>query len=281
MAAYDFGYYLGFRAKPKQAVRSRKENRVRFECESVEDRVVLSHMGPKLPAVQGSFATSGQFGSLTTQAAKGADLIGALRDLGIVVTGSSFGTACTPTTSTTTDATLSALLDNLRTALDKLATDSQALAAKSAVTVADISALSSDMKAIRDAGMSISADSLKTVVNQIALAVAGDSDLTQARAGFTALFDGSSLSQETIDKTFDDIVTVIDHSGVTVDDLNVIAADKAAIDAANQALKDAGYDPVRGKQGRGRNITSNVSKSTGSASTFASIGRSRKFAHGR
>lgn len=224
---------------------------------------------------------SERFDPATSQAARGADLIGALRDLGIVVSGTSLRPSCAPPTSTTSDATLTTLLDNLNTAIDKLSTDSQALAAKSAVTVADISALTSDMKSIHDAGVTVTADSLKTVMNQIALAVAGGSDLTQAKADFTALFDGTSLTQETIDKTFGDLVTLIDHSAVTVDDLNLIAADKAAVDSATQALKDAGYDPIRGKHGRGKPVTSTLSGTTSSTSSIAAIGRARRFAHGR
>lgn len=281
MTAYDFAYYLGFRMKPNSGGQTRKDHCLRLDCESVEDRVVLSHMGAKPPAFQGAVMASGQFGSLTSQAAKGADLIGALRELGIVVSGASFGSACTPPTSTTTDATLNALLENLTSAIDKLSTDSQALAAKSGVTVADISALTSDMKAIRGGGVSISADSLKTVLNKIALAVAGGTDLTQSKSDFTALFAGSSLTQETIDKTFDDLVTVIEHSAVTVEDLNLIAADKAAVDAAAQALKDAGYDPVRGKHGRAKPVTSTIAKTTSATASIAAIGRARRFAHGR
>lgn len=279
MTAFDFAYYLGFRVKPKPGGKPRKDHRVRLECESVEDRVVLSQMGARPLAFRGADIASSHYGTSTYQAAKGVDLIGALRELGIVVSGSSLRASCAPPTSS--DATLTTLLDNLKTALDKLSTDSQALAAKSAVTVADISALTSDMKAIRDAGVTVSADSLKSVLNQIAFAVAGDSDLTQVKADFTALFDGTSLAQETIDKTFSDLVTVIDHSAVTVDDLNLIAADKAAVDTATQALKDAGYDQVRGKHGRAKPLNSTLTGTSGSTTSIAAIGRARRFAHGR
>ena len=282
MTAYDFAYYLGFRMKPESGVKPRKDHRVRLECESVEDRVVLSHMGGKPLAFHGSEAASSQFGSFTSNDARGSDMIRALRELGIVVSGDSLKAACAPPTSTTTsDSTLTPLLDSLQSALAKLSTDRQALAAKSAVTAADISTLTSDMKAIPNAGVTVPADSLKSVVNQITLAVAGGSDLTQAKTEFTALFNGTSLTQETIDKTFGDLVTVIEHSAVTVDDLNLIAADKAAVESATQALKDAGYDPVHGKHGRARSLASILTGSSISASSILAIGRPRRYPHGR
>jgi hypothetical protein len=282
MSAFDLSYYLGFRSKPKPTVQRRNDFRATVGCESVESRIVLTRFGPMSMGINGFGIGAANVSSMVPRQANGSDLLGVLQDIGIVVSGASFGHGCAPQSSTSTDSAMQTLLDNLKTSLDKLATDSQALAAKSAVTVSDISALTTDMKAIREAGVVLDAAATKTVFSALTQAVAGDADLTQVRADFAALFANSSVSQETIDKTFDDLIVLIDHSGVTTDDLNLIATDKAAVETARQALKDAGYEAGQGvRHGRGKLGNPLNSNSVISLTSGGSFARSRRFGRGR
>ncbi len=238
---------LSIRRSPSRGKPSRKNPRAILICESFEDRIVLSHMGARPYALEGSLAEQRQVGSMSHAAQRGTDLSGALRELGIMFTGmpgDSGGRAgkVDRILATTTDETLKTLLTNLKTATEKLTTDLKTVVAKSEVTVAEVSALMTDLKTIRDAGVTLDPAAVKTVIHDLAYAVANGSDLTESKTAFAALFEGSTVSQETIDKTFEDLVKVIDHSNVSAEDLDLIAADKAAVEAAKAALTKAGYD---------------------------------------
>ena len=105
----------------------------------------------------------------------------------------------------------------LNTDLQKLQTELQSLALKSRVTIVDITNLTTDGQTIAGAGFRINPQSLQKTVSELATAVAGGGDTTQAKTDFNALFSGSSVAQTTIDKAFSDLVQTIqdskDHRG--------------------------------------------------------------------
>lgn len=181
-------------------------------CETLEGRVVLS-----------GFA--------------GADLVGSLSSVGVVVGGDAepdfggfggrggfgfwgdHGSASSSTAAT-----------QLQTDLTKLQTDYQALAAKSGVTIADLTALGTDSQAIRTAGASVDPTALQKAVSELATALTtSGGDTTQAKTDFNALFTGTSVTQATIDQAFTDLSTTITDSKITSADLVLIAADQTAI----------------------------------------------------
>ncbi|WP_076351736.1 hypothetical protein [Paludisphaera borealis] len=170
-------------------------------CESLEGRVVLSNWG-------------------------GADLLGGLSQIGVVTTVLDAGGPRGGQTQSASGASQTSQTD---TDWQTLQTKIQGLAAKSAVTVADLSALTSDSQAIATAGGGLKTESLQTVLGSLATAVAGGADTTQAQADFNALFSGSKVDQATIDKTFTDLVQTIKDSKITTTDLTDFAAAQAAL----------------------------------------------------
>jgi cell division protein FtsB len=116
-----------------------------------------------------------------------------------------------------------------QTDLKSLETELQSLAAKSGVTVADLTQLRTDEQTIASAGFRFDPETLQVVVTELATAVAGGSSTAQAQTDFTALFSGSTVTQSVIDTTFTDLVKVITDSGVTTADLTTVAADEAAV----------------------------------------------------
>ncbi|WZO97986.1 hypothetical protein EP7_005038 [Isosphaeraceae bacterium EP7] len=188
-------------------------------------------------------------------------LIGSLADLGIL--GDSFGsggggeigvapggphmmTGVPPADSLTINATAidatattdaTAAKTKLDTDLTALQTDIQAIAAKSGVTVADLTTLAADEKALAMAGSRPDATALKTAVTELATAVATGADTAQAKTDFNAAYAKSGVSQTVLDQAFADLSKTITNSKITADDLTRIAADRAAIEADLTALK--------------------------------------------
>jgi cell division protein FtsB len=117
----------------------------------------------------------------------------------------------------------------LQTDLKTLQTELQSLAAKSGVTVADLTQLSSDEQAIASAGFRFDRQTLQTVVSELATAVSSGTSTAQAKTDFTALFSGSSVTQSVIDTTFNDLVQVIKDSTVTTTDLTTVSTDENAV----------------------------------------------------
>jgi hypothetical protein len=108
----------------------------------------------------------------------------------------------------------------------QLQTELQGLAAKSGVTVADLTKLSTDEQTIEQSGYWFEGQNLQKAVSELATAVASGSDMTQAHADFTALFKGSSVPQSAIDATFNDLVQALKDSGVSAADLTTVATDQ-------------------------------------------------------
>lgn len=261
-------------------------------CESFEDRVVLSHMGGfpggGFGGARGRFEGGpAQVGTMTPKTPP-VNILGSLGSLGILSMGEGLrgpgGFGHNDSGNTTgvppqyaNDATATTLFTNLKTAMDQLRTDSQAIAAASGVTVADMSALMSDAQAIMQTGSTIDTTKLESAVSGLAYAVAGGTDQTQAKADFAAVFSGTSVTQATIDKTTADLVQAITDSKVTTANLDTLKADKAAVDAAQQALKDAGYAPGGGKDGcKDKSTTTTSSTSSSSSSVTVASSASLK-----
>jgi len=188
-------------------------------CESLEGRVVLSNWG-------------------------GADLLGGLSQIGVAT--SVLGDAGGPRGGPMMDAPGGGRTSSADADVQALQTTVQGLAAKSGVTVADLSALSADTKAIETAGGGIKVDDLQAVLGSLATAVAGGADTTQAQSDFNALFSGSKVDQATIDKTFTDLVQTIKDSKITTTDLTDFASALSTLPKPGDAMKDPGFGGAPG-----------------------------------
>jgi len=161
--------------------------------------------------------------------------------------------------------TPSGTLTQLQTDAQKLATDLQGLTAKSGVTIADLTNLSTDSQTIAMTGTSLNRTALNKAVTDLATAVAGGTDTTAAKAEFSALFTGTSVLQATIDKTYADVVQTVMDSKVTPTDINTITTDRTAVQTDLTNLHQAqaattGTGPGTGGTGKGKTrVTTAVS----------------------
>jgi len=229
-----------FRSDGSRKIRSSR--RAVIGCDLMEDRVVLSQSGLSgmLASFKPGMISPSLIGNLMSKVPQ-TDLMRSLSELGILPIsgniGGNLGAKPTPIIGG------SPLQDNLKTAMDKMRTDLQALAAKSSVTIADMTALMDDGLKIAMSGVKIDGPAVENVMNQMARAVVGGTSTDDARTAFNALFAGSTVSQETIDKTFADLTQLMSKSNLTIADLDLIAADRVAIETARKALADAGVKP--------------------------------------
>jgi cell division protein FtsB len=109
-----------------------------------------------------------------------------------------------------------------------LQTELASLAAKSGVTVADLTSLAADSQALIQGGK-IDVKSLNAAVDELATAIAGGTSTTQAQTDFAAVFASTTVTQATVTQAFTDLSTTITDSAVTSTDLSTVAADQAAI----------------------------------------------------
>jgi hypothetical protein len=137
-------------------------------------------------------------------------------------------------------------ISQLRSDWQTLLTELQSLASKSSVTVADVESVVIDSQAIAQAGYQFDRQDLKSVVSELATAVAGGTSTAQAQTDFNNLFSGSSVSTTVITNTFNDLVKTITDSGVTTTDLSTVASDEAAIQADLSNLPGHGASPWPG-----------------------------------
>ena len=176
-------------------------------------------------------------------------------------------------------------LTQLNTDIQKLQTENQTLAAKSLVTVSDLTNLVTDSQTIAGAGLRLDPQSLDKVVNELVTAVAAGTDTTQAQTDFTALFTGSNVAQTSIDKTFNDLVQTIQDSKVTAADLTTLAADQAAIQMDRTNLQNGSGTSVTnstGSAGSGTSGSSGTTSSTdGTVTHFARLRGFRGFSRVR
>ena len=183
--------------------------------------------------------------------------------------------------STSSTATQKSQLTQLDTDVQKLQTENQDLAAKSLVTVSDLTSLVTDSQTIAGAGLRLDPQDLEKVVNELVTAVADGADTTQARTDFNALFSGSNVAQASIDKTFNDLVQTIQNSKITAADLTTLAADQAAIQTDRSNLQNGSGTSVAsstGSAGSGTSGSGSGTASTGGAVThFARLRSFRGF----
>jgi hypothetical protein len=113
------------------------------------------------------------------------------------------------------------------------------------------------------AGAWLNPQNLQKAVTELATAVAGGTDTTQAKTDFNALFTNTNVAQTTIDKTFNDLIQTIQDSKVTTADLNAVATDQAAIqtDLNNLTSSHGSYVPGFRGLGQGQSLGSNFASS--------------------
>ena len=201
-------------------------------------------------------------------------LLGALSSVGVVtspVIASPPITMLPPVT-----ASASGPFSQLQADVQKLESELQSLAAKSAVTIADLENLENDGLAISQAGFYFNLQSLDKVVSELATAVAGGTSTTQAQTDFTALFGSkSSVSTMTITTAFNDLVKAVQDSKVLPGDLTTVAADQAAIQADLKNLfpgKGGGSGTGTGTTGTGTGTTGTGTGTTGTGTGTTGTG---------
>ncbi len=229
--------------------RARGSRAVPLRIDGLEERVVLSHLGP----FAARFAHVSARGPATVAAAA--------------------TTATTRCDDTTTGTTATASTSSSRgtrgvrdtqlaTDLTTLRTDQNAVLAASTVTDAQRYALRTDLRTIAQAGFRIDRTALGTVTDTLLTSLADgtyDSDATKAAAiktSFNALFTGSTITQTQIDQTFTDFVAVARGLNISTTQLNKLSADRAAIQAdltrlgiSNDHLPGSNLDLVLGGGG--------------------------------
>ncbi|MBI1323806.1 hypothetical protein GC170_11575 [bacterium] len=189
-----------------------------------------------------------QSGDSTTRPAlpAGAQVMASLNEAGVAGGfGYAHGGPIGPdgSTPTSSDPATQALLDNLTAALDKQRTDAQAIAANSNLTIAAMNGLHQAVDGLQADGLTLDKTATDAAVSSLVRAVAGQTDTTEAKTAFSALFANSGVSQEAIDSAISAITRVVTESNQTVANLDTLKADKDAVDAAFQAMKDSGYVP--------------------------------------
>jgi hypothetical protein len=110
-----------------------------------------------------------------------------------------------------------------------LQTELASLAAKSGLTVADLTALASDSQAMEQACAHINVQALDKAVNELATAIAGKGSTAQAQTDFQAASANTSVPETAVSEAFNDLNKAITDSGVTTQDLTTVADDQAAI----------------------------------------------------
>lgn len=186
--------------------------------DALEERVVLSHFGHHLSARASRLAVAAiaRSDSATTT--------------NLTLTGGSAG-ACSGGVAGVQDAQLAAELKTLRT-------DVNSVLSGSTVTDAQRLALRTDLDTLADADFKFDKATLGPVVDSLLSTLADgtyDSDATVAAANkdaFTALFAGTTVSQDTIDKTYTDIVAIARNLNISTDELTTLSADRAAVQAS-------------------------------------------------
>src|SRR5262249_35140381 len=118
------------------------------------------------------------------------DLLGsALNSIGVVT-----GPVVVPTQSSSSGSS-GGQTSSVRTDIEALQTELAGLAAKSGLTVADLTALAGDSQAIEQAGSRIDVQALDKAVDELATAIAGKASTSQAQADFQAVFADTKVSQ--------------------------------------------------------------------------------------
>jgi hypothetical protein len=239
---------LGLRGELNRRGKARKSGRSIYpDCENLEGRVVLSSSAAG-GNLLGGLANTVNLGVLPGGVLPPPpNLLGALNYVGVVTgpIGASpvprFPVLPLPVAAATSTST-----SQLNSDVRALWTELESLASKSGVTIADVESLVSDSQAIDLSAFQFNDANLKSVISELATAVAGGTSTTQAQADFTNLFTGSTVSSTVITNTFNDLVKAITDSNVTTTDLSTVAKDEAAIQADLSNLPKS-WQPVGSK----------------------------------
>jgi len=243
-----------------EARRRRKRNRSIPGIERQEDRVVLSHMGMPGGPGGGMMTEDAQFEPILGEVASscdmatcevtmlpvmpaGAQIMGSLAEAGVLGGHKRGPIGPDGSAPTSDDPAIQTLLDKLTAALNQQKTDAESIAAKSNLTVAALDALHEAFAGLDVQGLALDKTVADAAVSSLVRAVAGQTETTEAAAAFTALFEDSGVSQAAIDTAISAITKLVNESNLTVGDLDTLKADRAAVDASFQALRDAGYEP--------------------------------------
>ncbi len=136
-----------------------------------------------------------------------------------------------------------AISADLKTALDKLTTDSAAVQAKSQVTLGQLATLNSDVRAAgKAATQAVSDASVKTLRQDARLTDASLPDLTKVEADYAAVLASAGIPQDKIDKVIADVDAIRTASGATADDWKTLADDRNAVATALKAAKPTNTD---------------------------------------
>jgi hypothetical protein len=203
-------------------------------AEALEGRMVLSQMAisAPMPALEGGLA---EVGILTGPGAGGF-----VTSYGpaLAVCGTVAGDASTSDDASATDSAYDQLQKDTQALQDQL----QALAAKSGVTIADLTSLRADEVAIAKSDAQVDPKAFNEAVSDLATAVVSGADTAEAEAAFRALFADSTIDQAIVDKAYADLVRTVQNSKVTADELTALTEAKVAIKADLEAIRAAAPD---------------------------------------
>ena len=161
-----------------------------------------------------------------------------------VMTSQINSTPTNPPTST------NSLVAQLQTDEDALQKELKSLAGKSAVTAADLTQLSTDSQALAMAVQGVSTAALQKALDDLAAAATGSSTVTSASAlsEFTAC--SPTANQAAATTVYNDLVKIVNDSGVDVDRPYHRCLDQAAIQTDLNNLRGGGSSTAPPRHGR-------------------------------
>ena len=125
----------------------------------------------------------------------------------------------------------------LKTDLEKLRTDTDAVVAGSTLTDAQRKALAQDLRSLAKAGVRVDPEVLKPVTETLLARLADktyDSDPAVAQSvhdSFTAIFKDTEADSTLLEQTYADYLTVSRNLNISTDELSTLATDPAAVQA--------------------------------------------------
>jgi len=165
----------------------------------------------------------------------------------------------TPTSSNT-------LVAQLQTDEEALATELQGLASKSGVTASDLTQLNTDSQALAAGLNGVTTAALEKALSDLAAAATGSTTISSASASseFTGLFPTSDAAA--VATVYNDLVKIVNDSGVTSTDLTTVASDQADI--------QTDLNNLHGGSSNGTTITAGATTTTLSAGSSGGTGSS-------
>ena len=161
------------------------------------------------------------------------------------------------TAPTNPPASSNTLVAQAQTDEEALQTELQGLASKSGVTASDLTQLNTDSQALAAGLNGVSTVSLQKALSVLAAAAKGSTTISPAAASseFAGLFPAADQAAATT--VYNDLVKIVNDSGVTSPDLTTVASDQAAI--------QTDLNNLRGGSSNGTTISAGASTTTLSA----------------